>query len=44
MDNDNPTTPFTLSEQHRIMSDLEQSKKQAEEEGDQVRSYYLNEI
>lgn len=41
---DYPTTPYTTVEQQRIMHDLEQSKKEAFEEGDSLRSHYLNEI
>ena len=36
--------PYSPSEQQRIMRDLQQSKREADQDGDQIRSYYLNEI
>lgn len=42
--NDYPHTPFTLSEQHRIMADVEQAKRVAVEEHDEARTFYLNQI
>jgi len=44
INNDNPTSPYSAHEQQVIMRDFEQSKKQALEEGDTLKSYYLNEI
>lgn len=44
MDNDNPTTPYSPSEQQRIMRDLEESKRVAIDERDVSRSYYLNHL
>jgi hypothetical protein len=35
---------YSPSEQQRIMRDLQQSKREADQDGDYIRSYYLNEI
>jgi len=35
---------YTTIEQHRIMHDLEASKRVAIEQGDRLKTYYLNEI
>lgn len=35
---------YSTTEQRRIMRDLEQSKRNADIEGDHLKSYYLNEI
>lgn len=44
INNDNPTSPYSSSEQQVIMRDLEESKRVALEEGDTLKTYYLNEI
>ncbi len=36
--------PYSSSEQMRIMTDLQQSKREADQDGDYIRTYYLNEI
>lgn len=43
MDIDYPITPYSSAEQQRIMRDLEQHLKDAQEQGDVARTYYTQE-
>ena len=44
MDQDHPTTPYSLSEQRQILRDVEESKRTAFAEQDAARTFYLNQI
>ncbi len=44
MDRDFPTSPNEWHEQERIMRDLHNSLKQAQQDGDGLRTYYLVEV
>lgn len=36
--------PYSPSEQMRIMRDLQRSKREADQDGDEARQFYLNQI
>lgn len=40
METEDPTTPYNYAEQQRIMRELEQHLKDAQEQGDVARTYY----
>lgn len=40
-DEDYPTTPYSADEQRRILRDFEESKRQAFEDGDELKLSYL---
>lgn len=44
MYNDYPTSPYSPSEQQRIMQDLQQSRREADQDGDEAKQFYLNEL